>query len=64
MSFLKGFQFELKEISASSDEWHLPNFLGLYSLPILDYGCLFFRHALPPLLEARITAPSPLCPPR
>ena len=30
----------------------------------LDCGCLFFQHALPPLLEARITAPSTLCPPR
>lgn len=64
MTFLKGFHFELKEISASSDEWHLPTFLGLYSLPSLDYDCLFFQHALPPLLEARIIAPSLLCPPR
>lgn len=42
---------------------YLP-FLGLYLLPILDYGCLFFRHASPPLLEARITSFSPVCPPR
>ena len=48
----------------SLNKWRLSTFPGLCSCPVLDYGCLFFRHVLLPLLEAKITSSSPLHAPR
>ena len=44
----------------SLNKWRLSTFPGLCSCPVLDYGCLFFRHVLLPLREAKITSSSPL----